>query len=79
MAKRDYQLLAETFGEDSPVVPKYRTLHMQLQEIALCNRGMLERKGKHWMLWIPEEGEYIEPNLESMQVVMATLWPHAFI
>lgn len=78
MAKKDYQLLADTFGEDSPVVPKYRTLHMRLQEIALCNRGMLEREGKRWVLWIPEEGEYVEPNLKSMQEVMEGLWPHEF-
>lgn len=79
MAKADYQLLADTFGDSSPVVPKYRTLRIRLQEIALRNHGMLEREGKGWLLWVVDQGEWIEPNLQEVEEVMRGLWPHEFL
>jgi hypothetical protein len=78
VAKKDYQLLEETFGLESGVVPKRTTLRIRLQGIALDNQGMLERAGKRWVLWIPDRGEYTEDNLEAMRSVMRDLWPHAF-
>lgn len=78
MAKAEYQLLTDTFGADSPIVPKYRTLRIRLQEIALRNHGMLEREGKGWLLWVVEQGEWREPTLQEMQKVMNDLWPHEF-
>jgi len=78
MAKADYKLLADFFGVDSPVIEKRRTLRVRLQEIALRNKGMLEREGKQWCLWLPDQGEYLEPNLKEMQSVMCDLWPHEF-
>jgi len=78
MAKADYQLLANTFGDGSPVVPKYRTLRIRLQEIALRNQAMLEREGKGWVLWVLGEGEWWEPNLVGVEKVMRDLWPFEF-
>ena len=78
MAKADYQLLADTFGADSPVVPKYRTLRIRLQEIALRNQAMLEREGKGWSLWAIEHGEWTKSNLQEIEAVMRGLWPHEF-
>lgn len=75
MAKKDYELLAEFFPS---LMPRHRTLRVRLEEMALRNKGMLEREGKQWCLWIPDEGEWVEPNLQEMQRVMVDLWPHEF-
>ena len=85
MAKADYQLLADFFEDpDHPVLVKRRTLKVRLQEMAMRNKGMLERDTrmpKMWCLWLPDGpdgGDHLEPTLKEMQSVMHMLWPHEF-